>query len=84
MTRNAAAVVACKEIPPDERRVVTIFLFHYGLHTPLPRDPITCMAALTFSPFLCTIMTRPDSFSFSSPTMLDSYGLLVTPTFYQV
>ena len=63
---------------------VTIFLFHYGLHTPLPRDPTTCMAALTFSLFLCTIMTRPDSFSFSSPTMLDSYGLLVTPTFYQV
>jgi len=63
---------------------VTIFLFLYGLHTPLPRDPITCTAALTFSPIHCTIMTRPDSFLFSPPIMLDLYGLIVTLTFYQV
>ena len=41
---------------------VTIFPFLYGLHTPLPRDPITCTAALTFSSLHCTIVTRPDSF----------------------
>jgi len=46
--------------------VVTIFHFLYGLHTPLPRDPITCAAALTFSPYYCTIVTHPDSFPFVS------------------
>ena len=62
---------------------VTIFHSLYGLYFPLPRDPITCAAAFTFSFLFCTLVTHSDSFS-SFPLMLDSYGLTVTPTLYRV
>ena len=40
---------------------VTIFTFCLDYYTPLPRDLLTCAAALTFFPFYdsyCTILTR--------------------------
>ena len=63
--------------------MLRFFPFSYGLYFPLPRDPITCAAAFTFSFLFCTLVTLSDSFS-SFPFMLDSYGLIVTPTLYRV
>jgi len=63
---------------------VTIFPFLYGLHIPLPRDPITCTAALTFSSISLYYSDSSRLIPFSSPIMLDSYRLTVTLTFPQV
>jgi len=73
----------CLETLLQYRDDVTIFHSLYGLYFPLPRDPITCAAAFTFSFLFCTLVTHSDSFS-SFPFMLDSYGLTVTPTLYRV
>jgi len=63
--------------------VLRFFISLYGLYFPLPRDPITCAAAFTFSFHFCTLVTHSDSFP-SFPLMLDSYGLTVIPTLYRV
>ena len=62
---------------------VTIFHFLYGLYIPLPRDPTTCAAAFTFS---FSLLYFSDSFRLILlvPLRLDSYGLIVTPTFYRI
>jgi len=42
---------------------VMIFTLYLDYYTPLPRDLLTCAAALTISPFhdsYCTILTRLD------------------------
>jgi len=47
---------------PESPPAVTIFTFHLDYHIPLPRDLLTCAAALTFSfvfDSLCTISDSP-------------------------